>query len=186
MLHYLCLSWDNINKCPHERPIHCHSASEDRFLELQGFPPYLPLWIPSRACRTMQVFWEYTQASPACLIWWPAVPYFVLSDVQENPVLLVDYCPRGHWVQIRGSNPACVGIFQGSSHTSDLKVGTPVATLSGAWRYRVSAGTDWPGFSTLWLGEMESWICNFYLSVAVRKLACADPSLRYTSMLLGR
>ena len=25
------------------------------------------------------------------------------------------------------------GNFSGSSHTSDLKMGTPVATLSGAW-----------------------------------------------------
>ena len=31
--------------------------------------------------------------------------------------------------------------FSGSSHTSDLKIGTPVATVPGAWRYRVSAGT---------------------------------------------
>ena len=29
----------------------------------------------------------------------------------------------------------------GSSHTSDLKTGTPVATLPGAWSYRVSPGT---------------------------------------------
>ena len=29
-------------------------------------------------------------------------------------------------------------------------------------------------------------ICNFYLSVAARKIVCADPSRRYTSMLLGR
>ena len=34
--------------------------------------------------------------------------------------------------------PACAGIFPGSSHTSDLKIGTPVATLPGTWRYRVS------------------------------------------------
>ena len=34
------------------------------------------------------------------------------------------------------------------------------------------------------LGEVESLICNFYLSVAARKIVCADPSLRYTSMLL--
>ena len=26
-----------------------------------------------------------------------------------------------------GSNPACAGIFSGSSHTSDFKIGTPVA-----------------------------------------------------------
>ena len=31
--------------------------------------------------------------------------------------------------------------FSVSSHTSNLKIGTPVATLPGAWWYRVSAGT---------------------------------------------
>ena len=46
--------------------------------------------------------------------------------------------------------------FLGSSHTSDLEIGTPVVTLSGAWRSRVSAGTGWPGVSILCLGEMES------------------------------
>ena len=39
--------------------------------------------------------------------------------------------------------------FSGSSHTSDLKIGTPVATLPGACRYRVSAGTGRPGVSIL-------------------------------------
>ena len=51
--------------------------------------------------------------------------------------------------KVPGSNPACAGIFSGSSHTSDLKIGTPVATLPGAWRYRVSAGTGRPGVSIL-------------------------------------
>ena len=41
------------------------------------------------------------------------------------------------------------GDFSGSGHTSDFKIGTPVATLSGAQRYRVSAGTSWPGVSIL-------------------------------------
>ena len=41
------------------------------------------------------------------------------------------------------------GPFSGSSRCSDFKIGTPVATLPGAWRYRVSAGTVWPGASTL-------------------------------------
>ena len=41
------------------------------------------------------------------------------------------------------------GIFSGSSHTSDLKIGTPVATLPFAWRYRVSTGTGRPGVSIL-------------------------------------
>ena len=39
--------------------------------------------------------------------------------------------------------------FSGSSRTSDLKIGTPVATLPGAWRHRVSAGTGRPGVSIL-------------------------------------
>ena len=59
--------------------------------------------------------------------------------------------------------------FSRSSHTSDLKIGTPVATLPGTWHYRVSAGTGWSGVSILWLGKVESLICNFYLSVAARK-----------------
>ena len=60
--------------------------------------------------------------------------------------------------------------FSGSSPTSDFKIGTPVATLPGAWRYRISAGTGRPGVSILWLGEAESWICNLYLSVAARNI----------------
>ena len=39
--------------------------------------------------------------------------------------------------------------FSGSSHTSDLKIGIPVATLPGAWRYRVSTGTGQPCVSIL-------------------------------------
>ena len=39
--------------------------------------------------------------------------------------------------------------FSGSSHTSGLKTGTPVATLPGAWCYRVSTGTGQPSVSIL-------------------------------------
>ena len=39
------------------------------------------------------------------------------------------------------------GDFSGSGHTSDFKTGAQVVTLPGAWRYRVSAGTGWPGVS---------------------------------------
>ena len=61
--------------------------------------------------------------------------------------LVVRRLPR-EW-KIPGSNPACAGIFSGSSHISDLKIGAPVATLPGAWRYRVSTGTGRPGVSVL-------------------------------------
>ena len=39
--------------------------------------------------------------------------------------------------------------FCKSSYTNDLKIGTPVATLPGAWRYRVSTGNGQPGVSIL-------------------------------------
>ena len=61
--------------------------------------------------------------------------------------LVVRHPPRER--KIPGSNPACAGIFSGSSHTSDSKIGAPVATLPGAWRYRVSAGTGQPCVSIL-------------------------------------
>ena len=76
--------------------------------------------------------------------------------------------------------------FSGSSHTCDLKIGTPMATLPGAWRDRVSTGTGWPGVSILWLGEMKFFICKLCLSVAARAIVWADPPLGDTSMLLGR
>ena len=44
----------------------------------------------------------------------------------------------------------CAEIFRWLSHTSDLKIGTPVATLPGAWCYRVSAGTGWPNDWVRW------------------------------------
>ena len=45
-----------------------------------------------------------------------------------------------------------------------------MATLPGAWHYRVIARIGWPSVSTLWLGEAESFICNFYLSVAACRI----------------
>ena len=50
--------------------------------------------------------------------------------------------PRGR--QIWGSIPICGESFR---HTSDLKLGTPVATLSCSRHYRSSAGTGWSGGS---------------------------------------
>ena len=40
-------------------------------------------------------------------------------------------------------------VFSGSSYTSDFKIDTPVATLPGTWRYRVSTGTGRLGVSIL-------------------------------------
>ena len=82
---------------------------------------------------------------------WSYTPGLYLADRLVG--LVVRRPPRER--KIPGSNPAYAGIFSGSSHTSDLKLATPVATLPSAWRHRVSAGTGRPGVSILWLGEVE-------------------------------
>ena len=74
-------------------------------------------------------------------------PYHLLFSVYRLVGLVVRCPPRER--KVPGSNPACDGIFSGSSHTSDLNIGTPVATHPGAWRYRFSAGTGRPGVSIL-------------------------------------
>ena len=92
----------------------------------------------------MKVSIPLARYQPAVPPWPPLIPvslpYRLVGLVVRRP-------PRER--KIPGSNPACAGIFSGSSHTSDLKIGTPVATLPGAWRYRVSAGTGRPGVSIL-------------------------------------
>ena len=45
--------------------------------------------------------------------------------------------------------PGLRWVLSGSSHTSDLNIGIPVATLPGAWCCRVSPGTGRPGVSIL-------------------------------------
>ena len=67
------------------------------------------------------------------------------------------------------------GDFSRSSHTRDLKIDTPVATLPSVKQYRISPGTGWPGVSILGLGETARLIYNFYLSVIARTVVWADP-----------
>ena len=45
--------------------------------------------------------------------------------------------------------PLALRFLSGSSHTSDFKIATPVASRPGAWHYRLIAVTGWPGVSIL-------------------------------------
>ena len=45
--------------------------------------------------------------------------------------------------------PGLRWVLSGSSHTSDLNIGIPVAPLPGAWCYRATPGTGRPGVSIL-------------------------------------
>ena len=51
--------------------------------------------------------------------------------------------------------------FARSCPSSDFTICMPVATHPEAWRYRVSIGTGWSSVNILWLGEIQSFICNF-------------------------
>ena len=107
------------------------------------------------------------------------------NDAEHNiqPAIIVPpRWPSGKAVASRaaymGSIPAfAVDLFSRVSQTTGIKTGTLGSTLPGAWRYRVNDGTGWPGVCTLWLGKIESLICNVYLSVAVLTTASAHPSL---------
>ena len=136
---------------------------------------FLGVWPNNLLCVVISILKHLIHSSTVCVHY--AWTHHLVGLVVRRP-------PRER--KIPGSNPACAGIFSGSSHTSDFKIGTPVATLPGAWRYRVSAGTGPPGVSILWLGEVERLICNFCFNVAARIIVWADPSLRYTHLLLGR
>ena len=152
-------------------------TSHHTFLCKLTYAPWLyPLhWLRWKVCHLFYgcSFLGCYSHSSKSVLWWTRCPGLVVkasTSGAEDP----------------GFESSLRRDFSGSSQTSDFKIGTPLATLPGAWIYRISAGTGQPGVSTLWLGEIESLICNFYLSVAARKIVWADPSLRYTSMLLGR
>ena len=62
--------------------------------------------------------------------------------------------------------------FSGSSHTSDFKIGTLVATLPCTRRYRVSAGTGRPGVSITCVDEVAGLISSVCVCVAARTMVC--------------
>ena len=98
--------------------------------------------------------------------------------------------PSGKAICLESGRPGfnshcCCWSFSWWSYTSDLKIGTPVAILPGAWHCRVRAGMGWPLCQYTVVSELESLICNLYLSLAEGTFVWTDPSLRYTSMLLG-
>ena len=71
---------------------------------------------------------------------------------KEVPVLETALLPSGRAIAL-GLSPTllcvCVFFFSRLSHTSDFKIGIPVATLPGVWHNRVSGGTGWHGVSIL-------------------------------------
>ena len=57
-------------------------------------------------------------------------------------VVLINFMASASRAEDPGYKSRLQRDFSGSSHTSDSKTGTPVATLTGAWRSRTSTRTD--------------------------------------------
>ena len=71
------------------------------------------------------------------------------------------------------------GHFPRSGHTQWLKIGTPVATLPGAWSYMVSAGTRvW----TLWMGEKKFYCQLLSEYLTILSVAACTIFYRYSSL----
>ena len=71
------------------------------------------------------------------------------------------------------------GDFPGSSHTVDLKIGTPVATLPRAWCYKISAGTGWPGVSILTPVATRGVTVSMSAFLACHQFYCTGSSLAW-------
>ena len=87
--------------------------------------------------------------------------FFFFYDITETGLSALKHRLAGLVVKASTSGTEDPGFksrlqqdFSGSSHTSDLKIGTQVATLPGTWLYRVSTGTGRLRVSILWWGEM--------------------------------
>ena len=65
---------------------------------------------------------------------------------------------------------ACMSSTMPVFFTCDLKIGTPVAALPGAWHNRLIGRTGWPSVSLPCLGETAGLVCIFCLSVTARTL----------------
>ena len=76
---------------------------------------------------------------------------FATCDISNHNKFLVGLVVKASASRAadRGFNSCLHRDISRSSRTSHLRIGTPVATLPGAWRYRVSAGTGWPSVSIL-------------------------------------
>ena len=124
-----------------------HPHTKFHFLLLLLLGSQLCLWgspFLARFCAYVTVFFIPTIEEVTCCLrgWCVLGVFLVLALYVSRP----PRWPSGKASALRAEDP---GIFSGSSHTSDLNIGTPVATLPSAWRYRVSAGTGQPGVSIL-------------------------------------
>ena len=83
---------------------------------------------------------------------------FTTESLSVYRAVLLLHWPSCDGVHLQISRPgveSCFphGEFSGSSHTSDLKIGSSGAAMPRAWWYRVSTGTGWSGVNILWLDD---------------------------------
>ena len=126
------------------------------------------------------VRWETWPLSEGQALWWP------WGSAEDNLLVGLVVKASASRAEDPGFESRLRRDFFGVESYQWLKNWHSSGTLPGAWRYRVSTGTDWPVSVYCDWVRWTFLVCNFYLSVAARKIVWADPSQRYTCMLLGR
>ena len=94
--------------------------------------------------------------------------------------------PSGKASAVRETDTEIDPRFLRSIQIKDFNIGTLVATLSGEWRYIVSAGIGWTVSVHCDWARQQVWSATLCLSVADRTIVWADSSLRYTRIFLRR
>ena len=141
-------------------PFHIEGFQPEWYILTLYYCRDIPFWL-----ETFNIIsWFLITESDVVLIlskWIAELTVWTLwPNVLWKVFMLVCFCLVGLVVKMSASGAEDPGFesclrwdFSRSSHTSDLKLGTPVATLPGAWHYRVSTRIGLPSVSILWLGE---------------------------------
>ena len=142
---------------------------------LAALPLKLPLyWLP---CQ-LPLYWLPCQLPVAPLLAAPPAAHCHSTGCPASCPLPLYWLPR-HWnCHSTGCPASCpLPLYW---LPCQLPTATLLAALPAAWHFMVSAETSWTPVSILLLGETESLIYSFYLSVSAYTTVYADPSPRYT------
>ena len=160
-------------------PCHKHSILPNKGIpetshNLQAAHSHVPFWCSHRSqswwhslllCSDVFHWFSHRLQLNPCHKHHPDISaILVTSPIHYLAGLVVKASASSSWrsgVQI----PLAMGFFRVESYQW-LKTWHSSGYPARTWRYRISAGV-----SILWLGEVESLICNFCLSVAAHKIS---------------
>ena len=161
-------------------------------------------------CPIQGVYWSHCQCIRCYGVWWShySCTRFPLQLAWFSQSETRSFAYRRSACETGYTSPCCSAyqapsnsimyyVARSCQYTSNISSTGFFRVESYQWRQHWQSsvrllalqGQRWdcrPGVIIPWQAVVESLICNFFLSVAARTIVWADPSLRCTSMLLGR